>query len=193
MAARALLFDLDGTIWDSFPWYAQILYEARGLDPQETTERLLQGISIVSIASVAGLSRTRFRTLCAQEAAKLKLYPTVRESLHTLAAMGVPMGVVTNLPEWLVGPILDRFGFSELFSVREFRASKPSPTALTRAAEGVSPGEVNSVYYVGDQEQDARAAADAGLAFAWASYGYGRARPKGTAAVLRTFRDVLAL
>lgn len=193
MAARALLFDLDGTIWDSLPWYARLLHDTCGVDSEESVDKLRLGISVVSVARAAGLSKSRFGALCAAEVGRLKLYPTVRESLRMLAARRTPMGVVTNLPEWLIGRVLERLGFTEVFTVREFGASKPSPTAVIRAAKSVGIGDVKGVYYVGDQEQDARAAVNAGLAFAWASYGYGRVRPQGTAVILEAFRDVLGL
>ena len=87
-------------------------------------------------------------------------------------------------------------------SGRTARASEGQPmaeakrfdmAALEAALAEMCTAAHEDVFYVGDSEGDARATIAAGLSFAWASYGYGRTKPDGTARVLHSFGDVLGL
>ena len=63
MAAPALLFDVDGTLWDSYPWYAEVLAGLSGQAPTELRQQLAAGVSIVTLTRSGAASRTaRFRS-----------------------------------------------------------------------------------------------------------------------------------
>ena len=62
MAGRALILDLDGTIWRGHEWYASVLSDAFGIDPAATAERLADGANLFGLAKEAGLSRERLIT-----------------------------------------------------------------------------------------------------------------------------------
>jgi phosphoglycolate phosphatase len=122
----------------------------------------------------------------------IRLYDGVRAGLTVLTARGVVMGIVTNLPKWLVYPILCELTLERYFKTSVFAARKPAPQGLLSAVECL--GRTNAaVYYLGDMANDALAAQRANLPFAWAAYGYGVRRPSNVAAVIRRFDEVLAL
>lgn len=73
MAARALLFDLDGTVWDSFPWYAAVMKECVGV--ADTEARLRAGESLITFARARGVSRDRLFRACGATGTPLHLYP----------------------------------------------------------------------------------------------------------------------
>jgi phosphoglycolate phosphatase-like HAD superfamily hydrolase len=50
-----------------------------------------------------------------------------------------------------------------------------------------------TVYYIGDRTADAIAASGAGIAFGWASYGYGNEEPAYVTTRLETFDEILQL
>jgi phosphoglycolate phosphatase len=193
MAATAFLFDLDGTIWDSYPCYAIALHSYLGLTHGEAVALLRSGGNAVIHARNCGLSNARFSRLCRDSLGDLRLYPETRETLQRLRLRGTPAGIVTNLPKWLVEPILSELNIRQYFDAVVYAARKPYPTGLIKAINDLSLNADDDVYYVGDMPTDAQAAAFAGVSFAWASYGYGDQCPPNTDAILSSFSDVLGL
>jgi HAD superfamily hydrolase (TIGR01509 family) len=193
MGAITLLFDLDGTVWDSQPWYAASLQAWSGLSEQKIVERLRAGENVVCLAREFGLSSSRFSLMCSQSIAKLRLYPDVSEVLYCLSQRHIAMGVVTNLPKWLVEPSLRGLGMTHHFATCEYAAKKPSPAGLLKALVGMHQEPNASVLYVGDSPTDATAASRAGVSFAWASYGYTKECPASVSFVLDSFSDLLRI
>lgn len=193
MAPEALLFDLDGTLWDSHPFYGSVLADERDPGGAAVVEELRTGGVIVRIIRERGLARTRFVTLCLEGAARLQLYPGVREGLAELQRWSMPLGVVTNLPGWLVEPILSRIGLARYFAGTAVAARKPQPAGILRVLDvlGVEPDP--GVFFVGDSRLDAEAARRAGVSFGWASYGYESVPPEAITVELREFLEVLEL
>jgi phosphoglycolate phosphatase len=195
MATSAILFDLDGTIWESYPWYASVLAKAAGGSIPERIQQLHDGQSVVSMARSCGLPFPTFLSRCVASASGLRIYPGVVQSLDELRRRGYSLGVVTNLSGRLVEPLLRELGLAEKFDTvihaGNCRYRKPSPEPLLMAIRSIK-GKRSTSWYVGDKKSDADAAAAAGVRFAWASYGYGESCPDG-AVILEHFRDVLSL
>ncbi len=193
MAASTLLFDLDGTIWDSFPWYAQLL--TNGASCADIVQRLRSGCSIVSLHSEYGVTKTQFRRICAFAGDLPALYPEVPATLEALRQRGTALAIVTSLPNW-VELVLSRTGLDQYFRAvihaGNCTARKPNPKPLHSALRILGRDAGPEVFYVGDRSDDARAAARAGISFAWASYGYGE-EPNYLTARLDTFAEVLDL
>ena len=192
--ARAVLFDLDGTVWDSWPWYAQLLH-ARGAGSIETHRALLEGGNPAAVLlRDSGLSASAFGRTCRLEPPPL--YGGVAEMMQGLARVGVRLGAVTNLPKWLYGPMLAAHGDSLRFETvvgwnDARRKPRPDPLELAMDRLGIQPGAEH--WYVGDTISDARATVDAGMSFAWASWGYGSERPEGTSRSLGRPQEAVAL
>jgi phosphoglycolate phosphatase len=193
MAARALLFDLDGTVWDSFPWYARALAGASAASYAQVLDELRRGASIVRLLARHGVRETELR----RPSEALRLYPGVRNTLDTLTGLGVALAAVTNLPGRIVMPMLDATGLSASVSVvihaGNCRPLKPHPRPILAAIDQLGMTRRDPIYYIGDLPADAEAAARAGVPFAWASYGYGKERPSAARVTLLRFADVLAL
>ncbi len=62
MAKKAILLDLDGTIWESYSWYARILSEAAGGSIAKLIQQLRAGNSVMSMCNACGLSASNFRS-----------------------------------------------------------------------------------------------------------------------------------
>jgi len=193
MAADALLFDLDGTLWDSHPWYALVAGESHPRRAREIVQHLRAGGNVVTLLRARGVSRTGFLHRCGANIDRLVLYEGVVETLDRLAIRGVRLGSVTNLPAWLAEPMLVGSGLASLFATNKWAARKPSPASLLTAARVLREHGAATVVYVGDTENDADAASAAKLPFAWAGYGYGEREPAGALTVLRSFKEVLDL
>ncbi|MBV9925679.1 MAG: HAD-IA family hydrolase [Acidobacteria bacterium] len=193
MAASALLFDLDGTVWDSYPCYAAALHSRLGITRDVAVARLRAGENAVRLARGCGLTDTSFSRLCRDSLGELQFYPDVLKTLDNLRQRGAQIGVVTSLPKWLAGSLLVELRVMPYLSTAVYAARKPSPTGIINAVSELrlEPGEV--VYYVGDMPSDAQAARRADVSFAWASYGYCDGRPVDADAVLDRFSDVLDL
>lgn len=191
MAASAILFDLDGTIWDSYPCYAVALHKRLGVTANNVMARLRGGENAIRLARQCGLTNTNFATLCRKSFDRLQLYPDVRETLALLRERETRMGIVTSLPQWLARNFLADFDLTEYFDAAVYASKKPSPSGIMRAVNILSP--VQQVYYVGDSPVDAQAADRAGVSFAWASYGYYDECPSNADEVLESFSDLVRL
>lgn len=192
MAARALILDLDGTVWDSYPWLARLIGGGRRDAEAAALAALRDSGNAAKLLRDAGITGARFKSICAASD-ELRTYPGVPKTLRTLHERRLPLGVVTNLPAWIAEPMLSCVGIAGYFgSVVVWSRSQKSLRILASLDElGVEPAP--TVWYVGDLATDAAAAAAAGVSFAWVSYGYGAARPSGTRAVINAFWEVAAL
>ena len=196
--ARAVLFDLDGTLIDSASGIAEAVNRTllelgqRREDPAVVRgwigdgARLLLHRALAHAgadlpdgpafdAAFAVLMRHYGESLPQQALA----YPGAGEALHGLRARGVPVALCTNKPGRFIGPLLDALAWSSLFDAivggDTLPERKPSPVPLLHIADGfgVAPGDA---LMVGDSRTDADAAQAAGMPLLLVRYGYHHGR-----------------
>jgi phosphoglycolate phosphatase len=189
----ALIFDLDGTLWDTTETVAAAWTAA-------LRDAGLPGRSIAPAAIAAVMGKTRAelcaaffpglpaarqealaqacfaaeeRALRAQAAQGARLYPGVREGLEALAAR-YPLFIVSNCQRGYIETFLDCSGLQRLFRDHECHGNTGADKAenLRRV---VRRNGLRAALYVGDTEGDRLAAAAAGLAFLHAAWGFGQA------------------
>ena len=188
MASVALIFDLDGTIWDSASWYAAALGRGDAATIEFYRGELLTGGNIVSAMERARITRSRLIAEATRLLGPPPLFAGVRAALETIADRGIPLGVATSLPGTLAEPMLQSAGIAQLFRAVIHagicRTAKPHPRSLLMAGQvlGVAPG--SQATYVGDRASDAEAARRAGMGFAWMAHGYEHPDPASNKALL---------
>jgi len=187
--ARAILFDLDGTLVDTAPDMVSALQElqrSNGIEPVPYA----QGRSQVSNGAM-GLLRLAFpdesitpdsALMCdfiarykAQVCDKSGLFAGLDELLTSLEECGTPWGVVTNKPGHLTNPIMDALGLASrsatTVSGDTLPTRKPDPATLLHASEEVGIAATECIY-VGDAQRDIEAGKNAGMATIAVGYGY---------------------
>lgn len=188
MARQALIVDLDGTVWDSLPWYGELVARRR---PGKTA-----GTNAAKALKEAGWTAGRIATICQSGQPPLICYRGVIGALRAASSDGTAVGAVTNLPRWLAEPMVAAAGLAEHLGVLvgwgDTACHKPHPQPLLFAAKRLSV-RPKDAWYVGDDPADAAAATSAGMRFAWASWGYGETEPANATRVLRTGEDLAGL
>ena len=197
MAAATVVLDLDGTVWDSRPWYADTIARLSDGSASQVGRELEAGASVVRAAKDYGVSKTRLARAAKEDGASVKLYEGVLPTLDGLRARGTPIGIVTNLPGWLVRPLLESTGIGEYAAAvatpRPGVPAKPKPHGLRRVLAEMGQEANSGTWFVGDGAVDAEAAEAAPVRFAWASFGYESEMPPGTGKVLACFDKILDL
>ena len=139
--------------------------------------------------------RRDFIRSCGEPIEVPKIYPGVRETLVALQLRGTGLAVVTNLPSWIVEPLLERVELTVFFDIITCAAAKPRPQGI-RATLAKLESDPACSYHVGDTAADALAAERTPVPFAWASYGYGdpgRCRAVGPDHIITTIEQLPAL
>lgn len=175
---RAVFFDLDGTLIDSFAGIVMLFQEALAAharsDVTEHQVREIIGLPLADcfahflpgphVDSAVKHYRDRYTMLMHDISPG---FPGAPELLAALAGAGHVTGVISNKRAQAVRAILERKGWPLHIIVGEGDgpASKPAPDMLVHAAgkAGVAHEEV---LYVGDSSLDARAAEAAKIDFA---------------------------
>jgi HAD superfamily hydrolase (TIGR01509 family) len=181
MAPRALIFDLDGTIWDSIPWFAHLI-EAQGGPAANLSEQQLRlGNSIVAILNQCRLSRSPFMRFAITSISSLTLYPGIGDVLKVLTSKKEHLAVFTSLPGSISMPMLSALGIGRYFGAvihaGNCRQGKPNPAGILAALGTFGLNAGPHTYFIGDRDVDSKTAQNAGVSFAWASYGYQPDRP----------------
>ncbi|MEL6234397.1 MAG: phosphoglycolate phosphatase [Pseudomonadota bacterium] len=211
--ARAVVFDLDGTLVDSAPairdvagqFLAELGADALTLDETHGfigrgaaafVDQALAARGLAPGAAERARLQARFETLYAQApGAANRPYPGVEAALQALGDAGIPLGLCTNKPEAPTRAVLAALGWSARFAALvagdSLARRKPDPAPLLHALEQLAV-PVEDALYVGDSETDAETARAAGCRFVLWPYGYRKALPEamGALLVLERFEDL---
>lgn len=188
---QAIFFDLDGTLLDSLPGIAfsiEKAFESCGLPMRSIDLREVIGPPIRTILSFATTSASEsdldlleraFRNSYDSDGwQKTLLFPGSSIMLQEAHALGIQLFVVSNKPRHIATKILEREEILPHFSAIFTRDSNDPPYA--GKAEMID--RILSAFHlqtdrcimVGDTTEDAHAAAEMRVPFAWISHGYGK-------------------
>lgn len=184
-----IFFDLDGTLVDTAPDMVAVLVAMQRDNGSHPVPYELARASVSHGA--LGLINVAFptvdearRRLLHQDfldryeqavCVESKLFPGMAEVLDLLEENGLPWGVVTNKPERMTDPLLEKLGLSSRMSCAvsgdTLPQRKPHPAPLLLACErsGVVP---ERSLFIGDDARDIVAGRAAGMATIAAAYGY---------------------
>src|SRR6478672_7097574 len=155
----AVIFDLDGVLADSEPWWNQIdakLLSKYGVSYRGEYHRNVLGVNyrlavefyknVFHIsASVDELMRRRGEIATDFFANDVGLFSSAKATLEQVLGMNLPLAVATSSVSASARPLLDRTGIRSFFSVvitgDEVERGKPAPDIYLRAADelGISP------------------------------------------------------
>ena len=194
--ASALIFDLDGTVWDSHPFYASAVAGSSATRLKRALADLKAAAPAATLLKNGGVTESAFRSLCT-DGRKLALYPGALSTITGLYERETPLGAVTNLPAWMVTPMLACHGIDDMLgsivTYRRHVRRKPWPDQLLLCCSELDVLADAACFYVGDSDGDCEAAHRAGLSFAWASWGYDDQAPTGSDVTLKRFSEVATL
>lgn len=203
MTFRLAVFDFDGTLADSFPYFISVFntlaarYRFRPVAADEVEG--LRHLGAGEMMRHVGLPRWKlpfvaraFTRMMAREAGTVELFPGTEAMLGHLAGRGVRLALVSsnsraNVARVLGDATLARFDHvacgAPIFGKRR-RILQTLRACGVRADEAI---------YIGDQPTDAQAARAAGVAFGAVTWGY--AAPAALLALQpeRVFEDMAAL
>lgn len=188
MYPDGLIFDVDGTLWDSTPIVKDAWNQALrdfGISYVTITAEQLKGLFglpmddiIASILPREPLERRlEFKPMCFsyehEYLAKTPgiLYPAWEETLKILSSK-MPLTIVSNCQAGYIELFLEKTGFGKYFSDHLC----PGDTNLLKADNIKLISERNNFknpVYVGDTQMDANACKEANVPIVFASYGFG--------------------
>ena len=177
MTETALIWDLDGTLLDSYGIIVPSLQETLAEFQIDTeAETLLRRVTETSVSAVireaaekTGRSfaeiKDRYSAVSGGRALEIPPMPRARETLEALAAMGALQFVYTHRGS-TTAPVLEHLGFQRFFkevvtSLRGF-PRKPSPDALLYLMERYGLDK-SRTFYIGDRTLDLDCARNAGI------------------------------
>lgn len=179
---RLAIFDFDGTLADSLPWFAEIYdqlaiefglrrvgraerEDLRSRHPREIMARV--GVAAWQLPRIAH----RLRRLKAQQATRIQLFPGAGELLRDLALRGIARAIVSSDTEANIRATLgpDKAALIEHWDCGAGLFGKPAKLRRVVRRSGVPAA---AALYVGDELRDAEAARAAGIGFGAVAWGY---------------------
>lgn len=185
MKYDSLVFDLDGTLWDSGEsvyraWLEVLLgeYHATRVPSREDISSIM-GLPSQAIAdklfSEYGERRLQVLERCMDRECDYlrrhggRLYPRVPETLARLAER-YPLAIVSNCQAGYIESFLTYHGLEACFRDIQWEQGRSKGENIKRL---VQRNGFRRPLYVGDTVLDQQAAGQAGVDFLWAAYGFG--------------------
>lgn len=188
MKADSIIFDLDGTLWDSRKAVAEswtsVIRETPGVDGEVTEDDLtktmgllIEEIGEILFGDLEEEKRTALMDACVRHendwVAEVGgiLYPELEEVLRELSER-FRLFIVSNCQDGYIEAFFAAHGLERFFEDYE----NPGRTGLPKGDNirlVVERNGLKASVYVGDTEGDRKAARQAGVPFIWAAYGFG--------------------
>lgn len=185
---KGIIFDMDGTLWDSAEQVAKawnIAAAGIGYEYNITTEDIMavMGKPMDELADIIFKQkdievRNKLLQVCGDyenEYLRINggtLYPMLRTTMEKLKEMGYHLYIVSNCQSGYIEAFLDHYEFHDLFEDIECfgnnKLQKNENISLI-----VNRNNLDKAVYVGDIQGDYNATTKAGLPFIHAAYGFG--------------------
>ena len=207
MKTDGVLFDLDGTLWDATlgmtrAW-AALLAGIPDMAGRVITREQVKGCMGMLLPDImdrlfpdqpAERRKYLLETYCEAELELLgreggELYPHAEETLEELSRR-FPLFIVSNCQEGYIQCFMQAHRLEHCFAEVVSAGGTGQPKAKN-IADLVQRRGLKAPVYVGDTDLDRRSAAQAGVPFIHAAYGFGRA--EGTQASIRALPDLCLL
>lgn len=194
---RAVLFDLDGTLIDSAIELTAAVngglahYKLPQVTVSQVKTMIGDGAMALTERAFAAAGR-RLNPAGLAEALEVvrgeytrqppsSFYPSARETVERLSAMGLALAVCTNKPEKPAKRILGQLGAAQHFRAivggDSFATKKPDPGPIQALMEQLGTTPENTIM-IGDSANDVIAGRIAGLYTVAVSYGYTNTPPR---------------
>jgi len=182
MTYRLAIFDFDGTLADSFPFFLSVFNQIadqhgfRRIDITQV-ERLRHYEPRDMMRHVGmppwklPLAAASFKNLMSENAGQVRLFPQVDHALRELARGNLELTIVSSNSEYNVRQVLGP-ELASLISQYECGMSIFGKTSRIRKVVKRAMVEPAAALYIGDQATDAEAARKAGVDFAAVHWGY---------------------
>jgi phosphoglycolate phosphatase len=204
---RAILFDLDGTLVDSFgalhaslsttmkalgliPWDLETTKQHVGLGVEYLVE---SAVGKQKVTEALPIFRKNYGETCL---GRTRLLPSVSSTLPVLQASGYRLAVATNKPLVFARNILEQLGVQTYFELvlgpEKVAHPKPHPDMIHAILGDLQIAKRNALY-VGDMPLDVETASRAGvdcILLATGPYPYARLAAVASVPVLRTFGEI---
>jgi phosphoglycolate phosphatase len=182
MGYKLVIFDFDGTLADTFPWFTRVLntvadrYGFKQIQAHETEH--LRGLSAREIIKHLGvptwklpLIARHMRALAAQDSGRIGLFDGVEHMLKSLSEAGLHVAVVNSNSEENVRNVLGPQLASKVtyYACGASMFGKRAKFRRVLKRSGVPRSEA---ICIGDEIRDHEAARAVGLAFGAVSWGY---------------------
>lgn len=184
----SIIFDLDGTLWDSTPsvviaWnsvlnqYPEITFRASEEKMKNLFGRTLPDIADMIMPQLEPEKRYQIIDACCEEEHRVLrrapgiLYPELEQTLARLSSR-YPLFIVSNCEAGYIELFLEVTGLGKYF--KDFEC--PGNTGLIKGPNNkliIERNHLSSPVYVGDTQGDKDSAVYAGIPFCHASYGFG--------------------
>ena len=203
----SIIFDLDGTLWDStanvaLAWQAAI-EQVDYIDEVMTVERVrsITGMTYDAIfdklfPTLTDEQRREVQILCGKSELEIlhtrggELYPQLEETLKYLGTK-YKLYIVSNCQSGYIELFLDLHNMHPYFLAHQCYGTKGNPKA-DNIKDIVNDHQLKAPVYVGDTMGDYTAATQAGVPFIFANYGFGKV-PDGMVATVSSFNELVEL
>ena len=186
---KGILFDMDGTLWDSAAgvaesWNEAILaygYERKPLtagDIQSVMGKTMEDIADILFPELKVMQRKELLDLCCRlENDYLRrhggvLYPDIRKTMEKLK-VNYHLYIVSNCQAGYIEAFLDYYKFHDLIEDIECYGNNDKPKGENIALL-YQRNDLQDAVYVGDIQGDYDASMSAGVRFIHAGYGFGK-------------------
>jgi len=203
----SIIFDLDGTLWDSTGNVARAWQKAKdevGYVTDDFTQQVIRSITGMTYKAIFEKlvpyldeeKRNEFKAICAKYELEIlhneggDLYPQLDETLKYLLTK-YKLYIVSNCQSGYIEVFLKISGMDHYFSGHQCYGTKSQPKA-ENIKDIVNDHNLKAPVYVGDTMGDYSAAKSASVPFIFAAYGFGEVN-EDQVATIQQFSELMDL
>ncbi|MEX2706782.1 MAG: HAD-IA family hydrolase [Candidatus Freyrarchaeum guaymaensis] len=197
---KLVLFDLDGTLWNSeeafFVTIRSLLRDTKQRISEKKVKHIMK-LSPTEILKSLNVPNSRFWKMYKKNYPNIRLFSEdTKNVILELIKSGKKVGIVTDLKEEIALELLNRFEIHSLISViispSQTRARKPSPIPILKAISYLKM-KPHQAIYIGDRDVDILAAKNAGCFSGLAAWNTSVSLSENPDYVFADFNDLLLI